>query len=415
MAALQEGISHAPGQRPGAFFTILFLRAAPACTAAQVGQALGELWRVYQGLKAGNVRELPGHPVPAGALTVLVGYGPKAFALTGAGRPLPADLGSQSRFRSPLPTGGGPLLVGSGLRYGDDVRANLATEEIAVQLIADTQLATSRAVVETWRTLAALTDPRTGMAPLLLTSFYSGFQRDDGRSWIDFHDGVSNMDSREREGAIAIKPSGTPEDGWTEGGSYLAFVRVAVDLASWDALTRDQQELLVGRDKLTGCPLRAVGADGRPVVQPGCPVAGTGEAIEPGVNQGNQAFREPAAVSDPVVRQSHVQRANHHERPVNSRNSLRVYRQGYEFLESLEQAPGLRPGLNFVSFQDTPERLFRMLTQATWLGRTNFGGDPDRQLPGIDRLLTVRAAGVYLAPPVVDGEPFPGATILLGQ
>lgn len=74
---------------------------------------------------------------------------------------------------------------------------------------------------------------------------------------------------------------------------------------------------------------------------------------------------------------------------------------------------GFRAGLNFVSFQDTPERLRRMLTQDTWLGQTNFGGDPDDPVRGMDHLLTVRAAGIYLAPPAVEGEPFPGASILL--
>jgi Dyp-type peroxidase family len=408
MATLQEGIYHTPGQRPGAFFTILFLRAAPASTASQAGQAFGQLWQTYQDLKAGKVADLPGHPVASGELTVLVGYGPKAFQLPGAQRPLPNDLEAQHRFRSPLPTGGGPVLLGSGLHYGQDVRTNLATEEIAVQLIAQTQLAVNRAVVETWRTLDALTDPQTSAAPLLLTSFYSGFQRDDGRSWLSFHDGVSNMESGERHGAIAIKPSGTQEDAWTEGGTYLAFVRLAIDLATWDALSRSQQELLVGRDRLTGCALTSVGPDGEPVPQPRCPVTSTSEVTD----AGNEAFREPPAVDDPLLRQSHVQRANHHERPINSRNSLRIFRQGYEFLEPLDQAPGFRAGLNFVSFQDSPERLFRMLTQDTWLGRTNFGGDPNRPLPGMDRLLTVRAAGVYLAPPTVDDEPFPGASLL---
>jgi Dyp-type peroxidase family len=408
MSTLQEGIYHAPGQRPGAMFTILFLRAAPASTASQVGQTLAQLWQTYQELKAGKVEDLPGHPVPSGELTVLMGYGPKAFQISGAQRPLPTDLGAINRFRSPLPTGGGPLLVGSGLRYGDDVRVNLATEEIAIQLIAETQLAVNRAVVETWRKLTALADPETGTAPMLLTSFYSGFQRDDQRSWIGFHDGVSNIESSERQGVIAIKPSGTEEDAWTENGTYLAFVRLAVDLASWHNLSREQQELLVGRDRLTGCALTAVGPEGQPVAQPRCPVTGSGEVTE----QGNDALREPPEVDDPIINQSHVQRANHHERPSNSRNSLRVFRQGYEFLEPLDQAPGFRAGLNFVSFQDTPERLRRMLTQDTWLGRVNFGGDPDHQLSGMDRLLTVRAAGIYLVPPIVEGESFPGASIL---
>ena len=186
---LQEGIYHAPGTRPGRCFGILFLRAARGLEARQVGAAFRALWAMYQGLKSGQVRDLPGHPVPTGNSTVLVGYGPNVFGLPGVRRALPADFGGQALFRSPLPTGGGPVLIGSGLRYAADVRANLATEEIAVQLIAETELAVARGVVETWKALRDLTDPTTATAPLLLTAFFTGFQRDDGRSWMDFHDG----------------------------------------------------------------------------------------------------------------------------------------------------------------------------------------------------------------------------------
>jgi deferrochelatase/peroxidase EfeB len=109
---------------------------------------------------------------------------------------------------------------------------------------------------------------------------------------------------------------------------------------------------------------------------------------------------------------SHTHRANQNKaEDVGSRNSLRVFRQGYEFLEAIDSTPGFRAGLNFVSFQDTPERLLRMLTQPTWLGGVNFGGGDNEQLPGMERLITVRAGGVFLVPPVVEGEAFPGAKI----
>jgi len=125
----------------------------------------------------------------------------------------------------------------------------------------------------------------------------------------------------------------------------------------------------------------------------------------------NIRFLEPMRVSDATIDKSHVQRANRHIDPINDRNSLRIYRQGYEFLEPLERYPGFRAGLNFVSFQDTPERLRRMLTQSSWLGSTNFGGDPAVPISGMDRFLSVRAAGVFLVPSVLDGELFPGASI----
>jgi deferrochelatase/peroxidase EfeB len=388
----QEGLFHRSGQRPGPCFTLLFLRAAPGATARQVGGAFAELWGRYQRLKEGRLPDLEPATVPPGNLSVLVGYGLRAFKLPEAARPLPMELGPKHQFRPPQENGGGLFLRGSGLAYDTDVLENRAAEDIALQFIGDTQLAVHRAVVETWKFLFDA-GPR---APLLMKGFFQGFSREDGRSWIDFHDGVSNLKSSERAAVMAIKP-GAREDAWTEGGTYLAFMRLGVDLAAWRRVAEPQQELLVGREKRGGCPFASRDASGRGVPVAGCEgPAGTD-------------FHEPPSVGDEVLRVSHVQRANHHERDFAAVNSLRIYRQGYEFLEPLES--GFRAGLNFVSFQDSPERLFRMLTTAGWLGGTNFGGDPASTPTDLKSLLRVRAGGVFLVPPVVSAEPFPGASL----
>lgn len=403
---LQEGIYYAPGMRPDKFFGLLFLRVTPGATASQVGASFQRLWQVYQGLKAGTVRDLPGQMVPSGNLTVLVGYGQNVFALPAIRQGLPVDLKS-GVFRSPLPTGGGPLVIGSGLRYDDDVHMNVATEDICVQFIAATALAVNRAMVETWKVLQDLSDPAVEAAPLQIVSFQTGFQRDDGRSWIDFHDGISNLPSEQRYGAIAIKEVGDPNDGWTVGGTYLSYIRLAVNLAAWRKLTRTQQELIVGRDKLTGCPLASIDTQGNLMARSGCPFAGTQQITD----SGNDAFREPPGVSGPPLSLSHVQRANHHKTVITDPDSLRIFRQGYEFIEPLDMVPGFRVGLNFVSFQDTPTRLIRILSTPEWLGKTNFGGDPTQPLSGMDKFLTVRAGGVYLVPPIADNDLFPGSSL----
>jgi hypothetical protein len=67
-------------------------------------------------------------------------------------------------------------------------------------------------------------------------------------------------------------------------------------------------------------------------------------------------------------------------------------------------------GLNFVSFQDTPQRVTRLLTWERWLVGTNFGGS-ENPLPGVDKLLSVRAAAIFLVPPVDENEYFPGESI----
>ena len=377
---LQEGIYHAPGRRPGRHFALLFLRVAPGVGAAGAAAALGDLWGMYQGLKAGLVRDLEGVmlPVDEHGMTVLLGFGRNAFELDGTALARPRGLADEYLFRSADPGGGGPLLRGSGLEYAPDVRANMATEAFCVQVVADSKLAVDRAVVETWKALADAAEPA-----LELTTFYLGNQRDDRRSWIDFHDGLSNLRSEDRESVIAIGP-GTDER-WAVGGTYLAFLRVAVDLAGWRRLTRADQELAVGRDKLTGCPIVGLDEDGAPRTDPGCPVAGTQIHETPN----DAPFAEPPEVADPVVRASHVQRANHHIRPASDFGSRRIFRQGYEFLEWAGGPPGFRAGLNFVSFQDTPSRLLKMLTAGGWLGGTNFGGDeraPSRAREPAERL-----------------------------
>jgi deferrochelatase/peroxidase EfeB len=298
------------------------------------------------------------------------------------------------------------LLRGSGLRYGADVRANMATEAFCVQAIAETKLATDRVVVETWKALADHVNPELGAAPLQLTTFYLGFQRNDHRSWIDFHDGLSNLRSADREDVIAIAAGA--DQAWAVGGTYLAFLRLAVDLPGWRRLSRRDQELAVGRDKLSGCPIVEVDGE-RLVTDPGCPVAGTQIWESPN----DAPFAEPPQTDDTLVRRSHVQRANHHQRPASDSGSRRIFRQGYEFLEWSAGAPGFSAGLNFVSFQDTPERLLRMLTAGGWLGGTNFGGD-EEHLPELAGLLSVYGAGVYFMPPVTEGERFPGAAALGG-
>ena len=258
--------------------------------------------------------------------------------MTTCSSPAPPELDRFGRFRSPEPGGGGLVLTGSGLRYAKDVAKNPATEDVAIQFIANTQLAVNRAIVETWDLLATHQPVEPGVAAAVqLGAFYLGFQRDDSRSWIDFHDGISNLRSEERGSVIEIKPAGDPAHSWADGGTYLTFIRTEVDLATWRLIPRTAQERLVGRDKLTGAPLDRVTGRGNVAVA-GCPVAGTSQVID----KGNEAFREPGTVTNPTILASHVQRANHHVPNPADPNSLRVYRQGYEFLEASSTAPGFR-------------------------------------------------------------------------
>ena len=97
---------------------------------------------------------------------------------------------------------------------------------------------TDRAVVETSKYIARIASPKGGIT---FTTFFTGFQRDDSRTWLGFHDEVSNMkNSTERRKAIVIDRVNNDlihQDFWT-AGDYLAFLRIEIDLHKWEQIKR---------------------------------------------------------------------------------------------------------------------------------------------------------------------------------
>ena len=443
-AALQEGIYFRHGERPPAFFMLLLLAQADDADPSSVNEQLANLWRVYAGLKEGRVRDLPGIRVPDGDLGVLLGFGSKAnikpeLRVPHLVPPTYSDaLPPQYSFAPMVPRD--PIVGGSdagGICYAEQAEdlTDLAEVAFAVQFTADTPLAVERAIVETWKLLrddckhAALEGKR---AALKIVAVFSGSQRDDGRSWIDFHDGLSNLKPAERAEAIVIGAgSDEPRDAWTINGSYLAFIRLGISLADWRDLSDSKQERLVGRDKLTGCPLVSFDDDEN---QPGTPAAG---CPIPGALtvEGDNLFRDPPPITEPdqnFAAETHMRRANQRNFksdgvPVPARDvtSFRIFRQGYPYLEShsdfgrrkrageVDETEPFRVGLNFISFQNTPERLIGMLATGGWLGRTNFGGLGPGAVVDF-QLLTAYAAGMFFVPPFAADDPFPGHRLLAG-
>jgi deferrochelatase/peroxidase EfeB len=393
---MQGGIYWDKGTSPPRCYGIVFMKADRDADARRVNAALEKLVACWNDLKRGTVAALPGVTVPVEDFEWLLGFGMKAFAIAGALKPVPTNIRPPRVFASVDPAGGGLVVYGGGLRYAEGVPSNVATEEFCAQFTGNTPLSVARAIVESVHLLEGLRDPATGRAALLVSASFTGFNREDRRSWIDFHDGISNLVSGdERKSVITIRAAGLPAaDKWTGGGTYMAFIRVAVDLKKWRGMGRPEQELIVGRTKLSGCPLLTSGP-GEPTPPPGCPTAGTTEIT----GAGNVAFLEPPDGVDAIIKTSHVQRANHHI------VKQRIFRQGYEFIDPPLPGRPLSVGLNFVSFQDDPDRLFFMLRTNGWLGAVNFGGDPGPEL------LQAIAAAMFLCPPRLEGEAYPGASV----
>lgn len=177
-----------------------------------------------------------------------------------------------------------------------------------IQLIGPHEASVSCAVAEL---LAAIEQDEL---PVEAAAVFGGFGRPDGRGWLGFHDGVSNLESSRRPAAIVSR--GDPA--WLAGGTTMALLRFAIDLVTWRGLTRTEQELLVGRDRDTGAPLARLDAEGVPVSRP---------SQDPETDR--RAFVDPPETTDPAIERSHIHRANQSRAWPGAPAALRIFRQGY--------------------------------------------------------------------------------------
>lgn len=397
-------------------FAIVFLRVLDGVHASQVGRSLMGLWHVYKLLKKGKATDLGNSVVPSGDLSVLIGYGPEIFKIRGISKRIPRDFDG-SQF---LPAKSNmPILNGSEIKYVKGHCFNHGiSEHIAVQFISKSQLASNRAVVETSEYIS---DQEASNGCLELTKFYTGFQRDDGRSWLGFHDELSNLrDTVERKDAIFINKQYNqlmPIDFWTVCGTYMSFLRMEIDLGIWRKLGRKNQELIVGREKLTGRPILGINKDGNPLFAKQIRKICIFDKYDTRYHDHPNYFKQRVSRRDrnlidvtaslDTLSQSHIGRTRHiGQTSSKDPSSRRIYRQGFEFTEPCEKERGsVKVGLNFVSFQNDPQRLLFILRDPRWLGKSNFGGTCNLSKD----FVSVQASGMFLVPPTE--REFPGYSL----
>lgn len=395
---IQPGIYFRPREQPPGCWRLLLLNFNRRTKRTAAVAALSMITKLLAGLSSGRVPELEGQPKKGveatrntfAELTWMWGFGRRLFdedkhdpSLTRAQRP---------HFLAYLPVKGDPFPA---LAW-DKTAERCGEADVALQLAGNVQAAVNRAAVEVWKLIEDETLPLTTVAS------FDGFGRPDGRGWLEFHDGVSNIESSQR--LSALEACGDPK--WMEGGTYLAFLRCRVDLRAWRTLDRAAQEILVGRDKLTGSPLVGVTRDARGRARP---VAAPPLAAEPSDRE-LADYHDPPQTTDSLIEASHVHRANQNRASPRAPAAWRMFRQGYDFLDSIGP-DGPQLGLNFVSFQADLEALQHVMHLPGWLADVNFGG-PARQRrgdPTAPRLITLLAGGLYAVPP--RRRPFPGAQL----
>jgi Dyp-type peroxidase family len=380
--SIQSGVYFRSGESAPPAYRLLLLNVVAGATASSVEAAIASIWTMLHNLREGRAQDLSGQPEDRrqdtegqfSDLGILIAYGRRLFDASAHDPPLTkldrptylSYLDNQSAFPS--------------LRW--DARRIPGEADVALQFTAGSVAAVSCGAVEVWKTIQ---DQRLPLQPIVTLG---GFARLDGRGCMDFHDGVSNMDSAVRAMAIT---AGVPV--WMRGGTYMAFLRIRVDLESWRALGRNRQELAVGRDKLTGAAVQAVRETetGELVADPRSFDLDDPEAIA--------EWRDPPQHADRHLERAHIHRANQSRGSPDAPGSFRMFRQGYEFLDEIGN-DGPRLGLHFVSFQRDLRVLQHVMNAPGWLGDSTFGGDAPEDL------LSLETGGFYAVPPT--GEAFPG-------
>ena len=411
---LQDGIYY--NRAPGNSFCLMFLKISRPVHSSDLAKDLSELWKLFDELKRGKVKDLPINPKHQhhGNLSVLLGYGPKIFdgIVSGVKKNKPNDLIHEKGFKGPNIIRGDAIATGTSINFSKDIVKNHAVEEhIIIQFIADSEMFTNRALVETWKHVK-------NRKILNIYKFYTGFKRIDQRGWLGFHEGLANINPQERLEAIAINNSVANQDKWLVNGTYLAFIRFVIDLERWENRSLSEQEIIIGRKKITGCPITGFDKNGGPISDPNCPVADTSEVIE----DGNEKFRQhpkfeernlPRYGRDKSLSISHIYRVHKPNiHPPSDYRSFRIFRQGFEFLEHIEINPGFQAGLNFVSFQNNPQKIMKILTLQQWLGRS-INTTYSRNAGELEAFTSAKAAGIFLVPPVNKNELFPGSVMFL--
>jgi deferrochelatase/peroxidase EfeB len=401
---LQEGIHFRPGEAPPPFFRFVTFNFKKNATPKTAHDALDVIWKLLGELKTGNIRDLratrsddPEITVNAGCLSVLLCYGHRLFNNTDR----QVSLVSEDWKPDEIPIIAKPPaspFTAMEWRGLPEALPDVAQTDFAIQLTATTELAVVRPIVEVQKLIDDLE------LPVQIVYFFSGLHRDDRRSWIDFHDGVNNMRSEDRLQAIEVDH--TPQD-WLLGGTTLTFLKIAIDMQGWRRLSREQQEAIVGRDKLSGIPITEISVEGDTITLSklsGCPMQ-----REIGIGEG---WPDKARDPDPIAglaKTSHIHRSNLLRQSPSTEATRRIYRQGYEFVDSPPMG-GMRLGLNFVGFQKDANTVLNILRNPNWLGDANFGGIKNNSTIPAFKLMSLIAGGTFAVPPLSNTS-FPGSVL----
>lgn len=320
--------------------------------------ALGRLMRLW----SDDIRTLAQGGTPSGdpafelaaqpsSLTVTVGFGPGVFALPGLTKDLPTGLVSVPAMRH------------------DRMEARWSGGDLVIQVCADDSLVISHAVRRLVVDAAPFATVRWRQ-----TGFWraSGVGRagETGRNLMGQVDGTGNVAPGTPEYDATVWSSGAPA--WLQGGTMMVVRRIRMQLDTWDNLSREAQERVIGRRLDTGAPL------------------GLAHERDPLPLDARDATGKPVIPAD-----AHARLAN-----PNSNAGLRIVRRAANYDDGLAADGTADAGLLFISFQADIARQFVPILQR--LDATD----------ALNRWTTTAGSAVFAVPPGFGPDSWVGHTLL---
>ena len=122
-----------------------------------------------------------------------------------------------------------------------------------VQACAEDQMTVFHAVRQLGRLAAGIADPRWEQVGFGASAAVR--EEETPRNLLGFKDGTANFKpgTLDFDSTVWVEEPDVPA--WMRGGTYLCLRRIRTDIPAWDSLTRADQDVVIGRQKLSGVPL----------------------------------------------------------------------------------------------------------------------------------------------------------------